>query len=177
MPILTSLTTEINVDSATTFNNFVSGDEAWFVGYGKAPIAIALKQTFEGSLVNPGDTGEMTVLRHGDNNITLMNFIIFVRSVGSETSDWLLDAQKKPYVAVTGLHDTCQAVIGSIFTQKVPAPASVLAQGTQSVLSFNSSTNQAEVLSHLNPTQSVGNPEAYMMGYIEIFSKTKTEWK
>ncbi len=89
----TRVATEITVDENTTFNNFVTGEEAWFVAYGKAGVATALKGQVEPLLNSQGDT----MLQDGK-----MNFIFFMRGApSSETSEWNKDYNKIPYSKFT----------------------------------------------------------------------------
>ena len=150
----TQLNIEVNVEN-TTFNNFVSGDEAWFVGYGMNGLAAALKTKIE-AIVNAQTSGYYTAIH--DNKI---NFIFFCRSTGStETSEWNADYNKKPYIVVNGVYD--MAYNGGVNMEG------------DTFLLFN--TNQVQDptdMSHYNPTGAVSNPKGYIVGGIEVFPINK----
>ncbi|MBQ8658872.1 MAG: InlB B-repeat-containing protein [Clostridia bacterium] len=96
----TTLNTVVNVDQATTFNNWVAGTEAWFVAYGQAETAVQLKVLIEKGIdgqsgVAGASGGTCTVL---DTTGEKINLVLLVRSVNSEVSDWQTDDEGKPFV-------------------------------------------------------------------------------
>ncbi len=143
----TTLNTVVNVDKATTFNNWVAGTEAWFVAYGQAETAGLLKVLIEGSTEDgsgiAGATGgTCTVL---DTTREKINLVLLVRSVNSEVSDWQTDDEGKPFVE----HNLTQ--FGSSQTA-VP-------------------NLEYQVFQKFDNTMKTTDPTLYMYGLVEVRSK------
>lgn len=83
-----NLDIELTMDiyTANNINNWVAGDEAWFVAYGQATTAVGVKTLIEGTNENPGvkqmTKGAMTIIdkRSGEEK---MNFAILVNEAGN----------------------------------------------------------------------------------------------
>ena len=160
----TQLSPEISVDANTTFNNFIAGDEAYFVAYGMNQPALQLKAMID-NMVNPAAPdgsypSPITILNNKD-GIQMMNLILFVRAAGSsETGEWNQDFNKKPYVKVTGLYDFV-------------LNGQNMSQTEATYISFN---NADYTTSHHVPAgdgAAVANPNGYLIGYVEVFLKGK----
>ncbi len=90
-----TLDIEVDVDTATTFKNWISGEEAWFVAYGMKDTAAYLKGTIEQGFTDRNLP--LTIIKN--DGVEKMNLTLFVRSAGkSETGDWVNDNRKKPFV-------------------------------------------------------------------------------
>ena len=110
---VTTANTQITVDEKTRFDNFVSGDEAWFRAHGQADKAGLIKNEVEKFLTNNIDNIQIPIDTQGNTmtlpNVTIakkqnaqyMNFILVVRSRQSEKADasvWATDYPGMPYV-------------------------------------------------------------------------------
>ncbi len=85
-----TVSVEVDVDKATTFNNWVAGTEAWFVAYGQAPTAALIKVGVETEV----NKANCTIFDTAGEKI---NLTLFVRSGGAdETSDWVNDPEGRP---------------------------------------------------------------------------------
>ena len=90
------LETEINLDcyTAAAIQNWVTGQEAWFVAYGHSGTAISVKTTIN-------DNVKGYSLTDLDSTSQMMNFAIFARSAGNyENSEWDADPQGAPSVKI-----------------------------------------------------------------------------
>ena len=114
----TQINSVFNADANCVFENFVTGAEAWFVAYNQAETASFMKTALEAqvnnvdTLVNAQANGMMgstdvTYLdksivyqrnseQIGGGTIEAMNFVLIVRSAGSETpsTDWTYEPNK-----------------------------------------------------------------------------------
>ena len=85
------LQTELVMDiyTAGNINNWVSGQEAWFIAYGKAELALQIQQLVDGG-VKSATGNTMTILKQATINGTptnLMNFAILINEAGNGWSD------------------------------------------------------------------------------------------
>ena len=81
------LQTDIVLDiyTAGNINNWVSGQEAWFIAYGKAKLALQIQQLVDGG-VQAATNQEMTVLKKmnvNGQNTNFMNFAFLINEAGS----------------------------------------------------------------------------------------------
>ena len=97
----TSVNNSLTMDSysATNIQNWVSGNEAWFVAYGQASTATALKTQVESGANQFG----MTILKTAtDGETQLLNFAILIKSGTGETGDWNADPNGGPTLFING---------------------------------------------------------------------------
>ena len=91
-----NISTEITVDTNTVFNNYLTGEEAWFVAYGQNATARALKGYVEPVLNSGALTNNIPMTMF--NSEGKFNFVLFMRSAPiNEVSEWLSDYNKRPY--------------------------------------------------------------------------------
>lgn len=89
-----NLQCELNMDydTASNIQNWVTGQEAWFVAYGQSSTALWVKTEINNNVSGNG----MTDL---DKTGQMMNFAIFARSAGNyDNSDWDSDPQGAPSI-------------------------------------------------------------------------------
>ncbi len=85
--------------SASNINNWISGNEAWFVAYGMTSTATTMKTLIE----NGANQFGKTILKSAsDGSTQLLNFAVFVQSGNGETGDWNKDPNGAPTVFVNG---------------------------------------------------------------------------
>ncbi len=91
---------QLNMDyySASNINNWISGNEAWFVAYGMTSTAGYLKQQIDNGVSGFGKT----IIKKNESGTELINFAIFVKSGTGETGDWNKDPNGAPTVFVNG---------------------------------------------------------------------------
>ena len=92
----TALSSYLSLDKATRIENFISGEETWFVSRGMMPLAMSLKTLVDKNVGTATSQTATCIKKEGD--VEKMNLILIVRGVNSENSDWAEDAQTKPYV-------------------------------------------------------------------------------
>ena len=158
----TTMSSVITIDKATRIENYVTGDEAWFRGYGMALQAKTVKQGVEGGLMQvtagAGDMLPNTTIIKKDNGVERMNLIFIVRSnADSSTSDWNADAQQVPYVElnVPVYIDLVKAMQG---------------QGGINIDNIPNSEYQVFMPFNTRLVDPSVAPGAYMAGYVEVFN-------
>ncbi len=94
----------MDVYTSSHVNNFVSGEEAWFVAYGQSGLATQVKTTVEAG-ISQATSGTMTIIRTID-SVEKMNFVVFVRSAGDyPTEAWTADKDGCPDLDVLVYND------------------------------------------------------------------------
>ena len=159
----TTMCSVVNIDKATKIENYVTGDEAWFRGYGMASMAKTVTTGVDGGLKQitasaGGALPDTTIVKKDSEGYGRMNLIFIVRSnADSSTSDWNADAHGVPYVElnVPVYIDLVQAMQGQggINIENIP-------NGEYSVfMPFNTKLIDPSVA-----------PTSYMAGYVEVFN-------
>ena len=72
----------LRLSEDTVINNFVTGGDAWFVAFGKAPLAVELKMGLNMMLSGHGCT-----VTRGEEPDSVFNFMVMVDSAGSRFGD------------------------------------------------------------------------------------------
>ena len=78
--------------SASNINNWISGNEAWFVAYGMTSTATTMKTQIE---TGANKFGKTILKSASDGSTQLLNFAVFVKNGNGETGDWNNDCYKR----------------------------------------------------------------------------------
>ncbi len=90
----TDVKTSVTLDATTKIENYIVGTEAYFVSRGMSDLAIQMKTMLEQGIST--ETGGACTVIKSIGGVDTFNLAILVRSSGSDTSEWLADAQGKP---------------------------------------------------------------------------------